>query len=187
MLRRNQAHRNLDCAGITRAESLLSTCEDWMACGWGLKKMWDGDIVLWIMAQIEARGDGLRGPRTSRAELQATKERATENPESRCYTSAFLRELLVTAMGMSDLGYLHTRDELGRENAMHERGFPQFQRLRMGQHFWCWDREFVKLAMPEFVQAKGKQNARPVLPRAGRGADLVFFRKKDYVTLEKHT
>jgi len=183
MLRRNRAHCLLDCAGITEAEALLSTCEGWMACGWGLNKMWDGHKVLWIMAQIEKRGGGLRGIRTSQAELLAIKERALEAPEDHCYTSEFLRELLVAAMGMSDLGYLHTRDEPGKENAMHERGFPQFQRLRMGQHFWCWGREFIKLSMRELVQAEGKMNARPVLPRDGKGDDLVFFGKKDYVEL----
>lgn len=181
MLRKNQAHRMLDSAGTTSAESLLSTCEAWMACGRGGEKMWDGYTVLKAMQNIEDRGDGLVGRRTSQAELLAAKERAIENPKDRCYTSEFVRELLISAMGMSDTGYLYTRGEPGLVYAKRQRGFPQFQYLRMGQYFWCWNREFVKLTMPEFVQAKGKMNARPVLPREGRGDDLCFFRKKDYV------
>lgn len=99
-------------------------CEANMVCGIGRFRSWDGYMVLRLMHEIIAVYGSLRTAHTSFEELCKARIKAERSPGDAQFDSEFVRELILSGMGISDTGYLQTRDEGGLKAALRERENP---------------------------------------------------------------
>jgi hypothetical protein len=109
----------LNNSKLTVGEGWLLACEGWMACGQGRAKMWDGYVVGALMDEIKIVHGRLCSGFTSSDELAEARAEAHRGQAD--FTSEFVRELIISAMGMADAGFLYTRDRPGLEIAQANR------------------------------------------------------------------
>ncbi len=120
-MQKNRWHRLLNNANLSIGEGWLSACEGWMNCGDGRIKMWDGLTVSRLMNEIEIVHGRLITAHTSEHILTEMRREAEAHLDKSQFTSEQVRELIISAMGMTDTGYLYTRSQLGLEAALEAR------------------------------------------------------------------